>query len=105
MFYKKGCFHKKIDCFTRQKGFDKDTFPQPSILVYSFTIVVHLGSFLLAIVSKNVHFSHYCVSRVGSWAPVESARVHTRERGSGMLSLVLEFIKVSLFPGGCIPER
>ena len=25
MFYKKGCFHKKIDCFTRQKGFDKDT--------------------------------------------------------------------------------
>ena len=32
-------------------------------------------------------------------------RVHTREHGSGMLSLVLEFIKVSLFPGGCIPER
>ena len=31
-------------------------------------------------------------------------RVHTREHGSGMLSLVLEFIKVSLFPGGCIPE-
>ena len=84
------CFHKKID-------FDKDTYSQASILVFSFTIVVHLGSFLLAIVSKNVHFSHYFVSRV-SWAPVECTR-------SGMLSLVLEFIKVSLFPGGCIPER
>ena len=104
-----------------RKGFDKDTFQQPSpsfisyvvvdfgrgvaravyLLVnqsvYSLTIVVHLGSFLLAIVSKNVHFSHYFVSRV-SWAPVECTR-------SGMLSLVLEFIKVSLFPGGCIPER
>ena len=38
--------------------------------------MVHLGSFLLAIVSKNVHFSHYCVSRV-SWAPVESAHTGT----------------------------
>jgi len=38
--------------------------------------VVHLGSFLLAIVSKNAHFSHYCVSRV-SWAPVESAHTGT----------------------------
>ena len=35
-------------------------------LVYSLTIVVHLASFLLAIVSKNVHFSHHCVSRVSS---------------------------------------
>ena len=26
----KGCFHKKIDCFTRQKGFDKDTYSRPS---------------------------------------------------------------------------
>ena len=30
----KGCFHKKIDCFTRplarQKGFDKDTYSQSS---------------------------------------------------------------------------
>ena len=68
--------------------------------VYSLTIVVHLGSFLLAIVSKNVHFSHYFVSRV-YWAPVECTRKH----GSGMLSLVLEFIKVSLFPGGCTSER
>ena len=40
--------------------------------------MVHLGSFLLAIVSKNVHFSHYCVSRV-SWAPVESAHTGTWE--------------------------
>ena len=68
--------------------------------------MVHLGPFLLAIVSKNVNFSHYCVSRVVSWVPVESLwRVHTREHGSGMLSLVLEFIKRALFPGGCIPER
>ena len=40
--------------------------------------MVHLGSFLLAIVSKNAHFSHYCVSRV-SWAPVESAHTGTWE--------------------------
>ena len=32
-------------------------------------------------------------------------RVHTREHGGGMLSLVLEFSKRTLFPGGCIPER
>ena len=58
--------------------------------------MVHLGSFLLAIVSKNVHFSHYCVSRV-SWAPVESARVHTNMGVA--CCLVLEFIKGPCFQG------
>ena len=65
--------------------------------------MVHLGSFLLAIVSKNVHFSHYCVSRV-SWAPVESAHTGTWEWWGACCLSFWSLSKSACFQGGVFPK-